>query len=136
MNWIVAGLLGGVGAFLADWLMWGKVFTKGMGLFATPRSPDEMKGLMMANMPKSALLALAFGVVFAGLYRRFAPSLWVPPGPLAGMEFATILWVPILLASLGSGLWYDRARPLLNATVWSWLVRMNVAGLVVGLLAG
>jgi hypothetical protein len=134
MNWIAAGLFGGLGAFLADWLMWGKVFTKGMDQFVTPRSPEEMKRLMMANMPKSALLALVFGVVFAGAYRRFAPSLWAPAGALAGMEFATILWVPILLASLGSGLWYDRVRALLNATVWSWLVRMNVAGLVVGLL--
>jgi len=28
----------------------------------------------------------------------------------------------------------DRVRPLLKATFWAWLVRMNVAGLIVGLL--
>jgi hypothetical protein len=134
MNWIVAGLIGGVGAYLADWLMWGRVFTKGMDQFATPSSPEEMKRVMAANLPKAAVLALIYGVLFAGLYRRFTVSLWVPPGPLAGMELATVLWLPILLASLGSGIWYDRARALLNATVWSWLVRMNVAGLIVALL--
>lgn len=133
MNWIVGGLIGGIGAFLSDWLMWGKVFTKGMDLFATSRSPEEMKRVIAANMPKAALLALVFGVVFSGLYRRFAPGLWVPAGPLAGMEFATVLWLPIVFASVGSGVWFDRARALLNATVWSWLVRMNVVGLLVGL---
>jgi hypothetical protein len=63
-------------------------------------------------------------------------ALWVSGGgPLAGMEFATVLWLPtIALSTIGGGIWYDRARPLLNATFWSWLVRMNVAGLVVGLL--
>ena len=30
MNWVVAGLIAGVIAYLVDWLMWGKVFTKGM----------------------------------------------------------------------------------------------------------
>ena len=51
------------------------------------------------------------------------------------MEFATVLWLPtIALSTLGTGVWYDRARPLMKATFWAWLVRMNVAGIVVGLL--
>jgi hypothetical protein len=63
-------------------------------------------------------------------------SLWVTSGGvLAGMEFATVLWLPtIALSTLGSGVWYDKARPLLNATFWAWLIRMNVGGIVVGLL--
>jgi hypothetical protein len=75
-------------------------------------------------------------LLLAGLYRRFMGALWVTNGGvLAGMEFATLLWLPtIALSTIGSGVWYDNARPLLNATFWSWLVRMNVAGLVVGLL--
>jgi hypothetical protein len=87
-------------------------------------------------MVKSALLAFAFGVILAYLYHRFMGSLWVTSGgPLAGMEFATVLWLPtIALSTLGSGVWYDKARPLLNATFWAWLIRMNVAGIVVGLL--
>src|SRR2546422_208681 len=60
---------------------------------------------------------------------------FVGGGPLAGMEFATLLWLcTIALSTLGSGVWYDKVRPLLKATFWSWLVRMNVAGLIVGLL--
>jgi hypothetical protein len=135
MTWWLAGLIGGVAAWLADWLMWGKVFTKGMEGFATP-PPAGQQINMGPMMIKSSLLALLFGVIFAYLYARFAGSLWVAGGgPLAGMEFATVLWLPtIALSTLGSGVWYDKARPLLNATFWSWLVRMNVAGLVVGLL--
>ena len=87
-------------------------------------------------MIKSALLSLAFGVILAYLYARFMGSLWVPGGgPLAGMEFATVLWLPtIALSTIGTGVWYDKARPLMNATFWAWLVRMNVAGLVLGFL--
>ena len=87
-------------------------------------------------LAKSAVLALVFGVLLAWLYGHFKASLWVEGGgPLAGMEFATVLWLPtIALSTLGSGVWYDKVRPLLNATFWAWLVRMNAAGLVVGLL--
>jgi hypothetical protein len=54
---------------------------------------------------------------------------------LAGMEFATILWLPtVALSTVGTGVWYDRVRALMNATFWAWLIRMNVAGIVVGLL--
>ena len=134
MTWWLAGLIGGVVAWLADWLMWGKVFTKGMDGYATP-PPAGQQINMGPMMIKSALLALLFGMIFAYLYARFVGSLWVARGPLAGMEFATVLWLPtIALSSIGSGVWYDKARPLLRATFWTWLVRMNVAGLVVGLL--
>lgn len=136
MNWIIAGLIAGVVAFLADWVLWGKVFTKGMEHLGTmPASPEDMKRLMASNMPKSAALALAFGVLFAWFYVQLEGGLWVKGGgPLAGMEFATILWVPIALQTLGSGIWFDRVRPLYRATFWAWLIRMNVVGLVVGLL--
>jgi hypothetical protein len=134
MTWWLAGLIGGVAAWLADWLMWGKVFTTGMDGFVTP-PPAGQPINMGPMMIKSATLSLLFGMIFAYLYARFAGSLWVARGPLAGMEFATVLWLPtIALSTLGSGVWYDKARPLLKATFWSWLVRMNVAGLVVGLL--
>jgi len=135
MNWIVAGLIAGVIAYLVDWLMWGKVFVKGMDAFVTPMSPEEMKRFMGPAMAKSAVLALVFGVLFAYLYARFRVSLWVEGGgPLAGMEFATILWIPLCLATFGSSIWYARVRPLNKATCWAWLARMNAAGTVVGLL--
>jgi hypothetical protein len=137
MSWVVAGLIAGVGAFFADYVMWGKVFTKGMEAFGTfPPSPEEGKKMMAANLPKAAVLALVFGVLLAWFYTRFRGGLWVQGGGLlAGMEFATVLWLPtILLADVGSGVWYDKVRPLLKAQSVSWLVRMNVAGLLVGLL--
>jgi hypothetical protein len=137
MNWIVAGVIGGVGAFLADWVMWGKVFTKGMEAYGTfPSSPEEGKKMMAANLPKAAVLALVFGLIFACFYARLKGALWVQGGgPLAGMEFATMLWLPtIALASIGSSVWYDKIRRMNNATLWAWLVRMNVAGLLIGLL--
>jgi len=137
MSWIVAGLIAGVGAFLADFVMWGKVFTKGMEQYGTmPSSPEEGKKMMAANMPKAAVLALVFGVLLSYFYVQFRSALWVKGGgPLAGMEFATVLWLPtIALSTIGGGVWYDRVRRLYKATFWSWLVRMNVAGLIVGLL--
>jgi hypothetical protein len=87
-------------------------------------------------MVKSAVLSLVFGVLLAFLYNRFMDRLWVQGGGvMAGMEFATILWLPtIALSTLGTGVWYDRVRALMNATFWSWLIRMNVAGIVVGVL--
>ena len=135
MNWILAGVIAGVVAYLVDWVMWSKVFTKGMDAFLT--APPAGQAVKMGPMlAKSAVLALVFGVLLAWLYGQFKASLWVVGGgPLAGMEFATVLWLPtICLSSLGSGVWFDKVRPLLNATFWAWLVRMNAAGLVVGLL--
>jgi hypothetical protein len=135
MNWIVAGLIAGVVAFLADWVMWGKVFMKGMEAFTTPMSPDEMKKFMGPAMAKSAVLALVFGVLMALIYHKLMNSLWVPAGPIAGLEFATELWLPtIALATIGSGVWYVKARPLHMAMFWAWLVRMAAAGIVLGLL--
>jgi len=138
MNWIVAGLIAGVGAFFSDFVMWGKVFTgPEMHAFGTmPPRPEDAKKMMAANMPKAAALALVFGLLLACSYQRLKGGLWVQGGgPLAGMEFATLLWLcTIALSTLGSGVWYDKVRPLLKATFWSWLVRMNVAGLIIGLL--
>lgn len=132
MNWILAGLIAGLVAWFVDYFMWGKVFTKGLDAFATP---DGMQQRMTGMMIKSALLSLAWGVLFAYLYRHFMNSLWVAPGPLAGMELATTLWLSTLVfANVGNGVWYDKARPLLNAQTWSWLARMNGAGIAVGLL--
>jgi len=46
-----------------------------------------------------------------------------------------VLWLPtILLATVGSSVWYVKAKPLQMATCWAWLIRMNAAGLAVGLL--
>ena len=133
MNCIIAGLVGGVGAFFADYLMWGKVFTKGMEQYSTPVPPGQMKQVMAKNLPKSAVLALVFGLLLAGFYNRLKGGLWIAAGPLAGMEFATLLWLPtIALSTLGGSVWYDKLRPIHRATMWSWLVRMNVAGLLVG----
>jgi hypothetical protein len=136
MNWIVAGLIAGVVAWLVDWLMWGKIFTKGMDLFMMQMSPEDMKKFMGQAMVKSALLALAFGVILAGFYGQFKSDLWVQPGgPLAGMEFGAVLWLPtIALATVGNGIWYIKARPLQMATFWAWLARLLASGLAVGLL--
>ena len=135
-SWLVAGLIAGVVAYVVDYVMWGKVFTKGMEAYAEPLSPEQMKAFMGPALAKSAVLALVFGLLFAYLYARFRPALWVEGGgPLAGMEFATALWLPtILMSSLGGSIWWTRIRGLHRASMWSWLVRMNAAGLVVGLL--
>ncbi len=36
MNWIVAGLITGVAAYVVDFVMWSKVFNKGMDQYVTP----------------------------------------------------------------------------------------------------
>lgn len=135
MNWWLAGLIGGVVAWFADYFLWGKVFTKGMENQVTPLPAGQTMN-MGPMMVKSFVLAAAFSLIFTYLYARFSPSLWVMGGgPLAGMEFATVLWLPtIALSTLGTGVWYDKARPLMKATFWAWLIRMNIVGLVVGLL--
>ncbi|HWH04549.1 MAG TPA: hypothetical protein VN674_12720 [Gemmatimonadales bacterium] len=136
MSWIVAGLIGGFVAWIADYVLWSKVFTKGMENLALELSPEEMKKFMGPAMLKSAVLAFVFGILFAYLYQQFRSDLWVTGGGiLGGMEFATVLWLPtIALQTLGSGVWYVKARGLLSATFWAWLIRMNAVGLVVGLL--
>lgn len=136
MSWFVAGLIAGVVAYVVDYVMWGKVFTKGMEAFADQLSPEQMKSFMGPALAKSAVLALAFGLLLAWFYGRFRSALWVEGGgPLAGMEFGTVLWLPtILLSTLGGSVWWTRVRALHRATAWAWLVRMNASGLVVGLL--
>ena len=134
-SWLVAGLITGVVVYGVDYVMWGKVFTKGMESFADQLSPEQMKAFMGPALAKSAVLALLFGLVFAWLYARFRMALWVEGGgPLAGMEFGTVLWLPILFATLGGSIWWTRVRALHRATMWAWLVRVNAAGLVVGFL--
>lgn len=135
MSWWLAGLIAGVAVWFADFFLWSKVFTKGMEQYVTPLPAGQTMN-MTSMMVKSAALSLAFGVILAKLYQHFMGSLWVTGGGvLAGMEFATILWLPtIALSTIGTGVWFDRARPLVNATFWSWLIRMNVAGIIVGLL--
>ena len=132
MTWWLAGLIAGVVAFLVDWVMWGKVFTKGMEAFGTM---ENAQARMPGMMAKSAVLALVFGELLAIIYSQFLDSLWARPGVLGGMELATVLWLPtIALETTGSGIWFDKARPLFMAQFWSWFVRMNAAGAVVGLL--
>ncbi|MGH7530800.1 MAG: hypothetical protein ACREMN_10500 [Gemmatimonadales bacterium] len=133
MSWIVAGIIVGIIAYLVDWVLWGKVFTKGLDAFAVmpPAGQPVAMGPMLA---KSAVLALAFGLLVALVYGHLRNSLWVAAGPLAGMELGTILWLPIAFTCLGSAVWYERARPLLMAQFWSWLVRLNVVGIALGLL--
>src|SRR2546422_10891378 len=122
MNWIVAGLIAGVGAFFADYVMWGKVFTApAVHAFGTmPPTPEERKKLMASNMPKAAALALGFGLLFAWSYQRLKGGLGVQGGgPLAGREFATLLWLSTIgVSTLRRGGRYDKDGPLLNATVW------------------
>lgn len=133
MSWIVAGIIAGIIAYLVDYVMWGKVFTKGMDAFAVmpPAGQRVQMGPMLA---KSAVLAIVFGLLFALVYGKLRSGLWVAAGPLAGMELATILWLPLAFAAVGSGVWYERVRPLMKAQLWSWLVRLNVMGVAVGLL--
>lgn len=136
MNAILAGLIAGVVVYVIDYVMWGKVFTRGFDAFADPLTPEQMKAFMGPALAKSAVLSLAFGVLFAWFYGRFRGSLWVQGGgPLAGMEFATVLWLPtILLSTMGGSVWWTRLRQLHRATAISWLIRMNAAGVTVGLL--
>ena len=86
----------------------GKVFTRGFDAFADPLTPEQMKAFMGPALAKSAVLSLVFGVLFAWFFARFRGSLWVEGGgPLAGMEFGTVLWLPtILLSTLGGSVWW------------------------------
>ena len=132
VNWIAAGLITGVAAYVVDFVMWSKVFTKGMDQYVTP-PPAGQKIEMGAMLAKAAVLALAFGLIVAGLYQHFKASLWAS-GVLGGMEFGTILWLTIGLATIGTSVWFDKVRTLMNAQFWAWLVRANVAGIVVAAL--
>jgi hypothetical protein len=133
MSWWIAGLIAGVATFFVDYVMWGKVFTKGMDAFAVmpaPGQPMNMGPMLM----KSAGLCLLFGLFLAFVYAKFMGSLWVMGGgPLAGLEFATVLWLPIAFQTTGGSVWYTKVKPLFDATCWAWLARMLAAGLVLGL---
>src|SRR5438477_10599900 len=97
MNWIVAGLIAGVGAFFADCGMWGKVFTgPEMRPFSTmPPTPEAEKKMMLPAMMKSAVLALVFGLLLACGYQRRNGGLGVQVGgPRAGRACAGRVWVP------------------------------------------
>ena len=132
-NWIVAGVLAGVVAYLVDWVLWSKVFTKGLDPFAVPPAPGQQVN-MTPMLVKSAILTLLYGVVFAFVYDHLRNALWTSAGVLGGMELATTMWLPIAFASVGSNVWYTKAAPLMSATMWVWLIRMNAAGIVVGAL--
>src|SRR5258705_6765527 len=101
MSWWIAGLIAGVVAYLVDWVMWSKVFTKGMDAFAVmpaPGQPMNMGPMLM----KSAVLSLLFGLFLAFTYARFMGSLWVAGGgPLAGLEVAAGLRLPIAFHTTG-----------------------------------
>ena len=134
-SWVVAGLIAGVVMYIVDYVMWGKVLTKGLESFAEQLSPEQMKAFMGPALLKSAVLSLLFGLVFAYVYGRLRTALWVAGGgPLAGMEFGTVLWLPVLFVTVGGSVWYTRVRALHRATMWAWLARLNAAGLIVGLL--
>jgi hypothetical protein len=134
MSWWIAGLIAGVVAFLVDWVMWGKVFTKGLDAFAemaAPGQPMNMGPMLM----KSAVLSLLFGLFLAFTYAKLMGSLWVTGGGwLAGLEFAAVLWLPIAFQTTGGAVWYTKVKALFDATCWAWLARMLAAGLVVGLI--
>ena len=135
MHWVIAGLITGVVAWVVDYILWGKVFTKGMENYGTMPPPGERMP-MGSKIGASFVLALIFGVIFAGLFVRFRGSLWAS-GILGGMEFGSILWLPtIAFACVGTAVWYDKTRKLLSAQFWSWLVRLNVAGIAAALLIG
>jgi hypothetical protein len=133
MNWVIAGLITGVVAWVVDFVMWSKVFTKGMEAYGT-RAPDGQMPPMGPKIGASLGLALVFGIIFAGLFAHFRGSLWAS-GVLAGMEFGSILWLTtIAFMAIGTSVWYDKVRTLLNAEFWSWLIRLNVAGIAAALL--
>jgi len=135
MTWWLAGLIAGVVAYLVDWVMWSKLLMKGTEHLVTMPAEGAQGVKMGPMLAKSLGLSLAFGLLLAYLYVQFMPDLWAGPGVMGGMEFGTVLWLPtIALATLGSGVWYDKARPLMMGIFWSWLVRMIAAGACVGIL--
>ena len=137
MSWLVAGLIGGVVAWIAGLRAVEQSVHEGDGASrAGSPSPEEMKAFMGPAMAKSAVLAFAFG----NPLRVSVPPIPLRPlgvgrRPSPAWSSATVLWLPtIALQTLGSGVWYVKAQGLLRATFWAWFIRMNVVGLVVGLL--
>jgi len=120
-------------AYVLDYFLWTKVFTAGIRELSS-LTPEKAKGQMGSMMAKSFANTLVFGIVFALVYARLKNGLWAS-GVLGGMEFGTILWfLTIAVATVGNGIWLDKIRPLAKANFWAWLIKLNVAGIVVALL--
>ncbi len=133
MNWIGAGLVIAIVAYVTDFVLWSFVFTTGMDQYFSGTKEDA-RATMGLKLTKSAALTLVFGLVFALVYTQLRTNLWAK-GVLGGLEFGTILWLPtIALQNVGSGVWFDKVRPLLKAQFWGWLIKLNIAGLVAALL--
>ena len=67
---------------------------------------------------------ILFGVFLAFTYAKLMGGLWVMGGgPLAGMEFAAVLWLPIAFQTTGGAVWYTKVKRLFDATCWAWLAR-------------
>jgi len=137
MIWTViwVGVVTGIVAYFVDFVMWTYVFTEGFGEMTSLHGDKEkLKSAMGSMLVKSFLNTLVFGIVFVLIYSRLKNSLWAG-GLLGGMEFGTILWLPtIAVASIGSGIWFDKVRPLARASFWIWLIKLNIVGIVAALL--
>lgn len=135
MSWtlIGVGVVTAIVAYMLDFVLWTKVFTAGIRELSS-LTPGKAKGQMGSMMAKSFANTLVFGIVFALVYARLKNGLWAS-GVLGGMEFGTILWLlTIAVASIGNGIWLDKVRTLAKANFWAWLIKLNVAGIVVALL--
>src|SRR5258706_416415 len=111
-SWIVAGLIAGVVMYLVDWVLWSKVFNNaGVAAIGGHMSPEEMKSFMGPALAKSAVLSLAFGVLFAWVYSRFRGALWGQGGGgFAGIGFAAVLLVPICFGIVCSRIWAAKIK--------------------------
>jgi len=117
--------------------MWGKVFTgPEMRAFAPCRprrgtKEDDAAGHVEVGRRwrSSSVSCSRAGINASRAAVVQAAARW------RGWSSPTLLWLStIALSTSEGGVWYDKVRPLLKATFWSWLVRMNVGGLIVGLL--
>ncbi len=129
MSWNIlwVGVLAGIVAYLLDFVLWSFVFTKGIRELSSVAPGQVRMGPLLA---KSFANALVFGLVFAFSYARLRSGLWTGGIP-GGMEFGTILWLPtIAIASVGNAIWLDRVRPVAQANFWTWLIKLNAAGIV------
>ena len=137
MIWTViwVGIVTAIAAYLLDYVLWTYVFTEGIGELSSMHADKEkLKSQMPLMLAKSALNTLLFGIVFVMIYARLKDCLWAR-GVLGGLEFGTILWLPtIALSSIGSNIWLDRIRAAADANFWTWLIKLNVAGVIAALL--
>ena len=138
MSWTIiwVGVVTSIVAYFVDFILWTYVFKEGFGeLTSLPyRDKEKMKAHMGPMLAKSFLNTLVFGIAFVLIYARLKNSLWAS-GVLGGMEFGTVLWLPtIAVASVGNGIWFDKTRPLAKANSLSWVIKLNVAGIIAALL--